>query len=224
MKYLRFVFIVALITVSYYALNHKNKISYTTIKHMSNYDAIIKTASLAYNVPEPLIFAFIKTESNFNPNAYRYESRLDDASIGLMQVLLKTARSVSGNKNLTQEQLFDPENNIPIGTQYIAKQSSRYNGNINDIAAAYNAGSVFHKQDGSYVNQDYVDKINYWYDYYINNMPFNQTLIDAASIVDTTSSDITLQPDNALQNPIVLSIGAVIIFGVGYYAIKRYRK
>lgn len=117
-----------------------------------------------YNVPAALIFAHMKQESNFNPNAYKAEPALNDGSTGLMQVLLQTAKSI--DKNATNTALLDPSYNIAIGTQYIAKNLQRYPNNVKDAIAAYNAGSAYKDQNGNYVSksgntavQGYVDKV-----------------------------------------------------------------
>ena len=142
--------------------------SYANIgnKDMSKYDSIIKAAGIRYNVKVPAIKAVIAIESNWNTAAKRYEIRLKEYSMGLMQLLLSTAREVSGNKNLTYEQLQNPTTNIMLGTKYFAKQLKRYSGNYKDAVAAYNAGSVRKTIDGTYVNQHHVNKFSRWFNYY----------------------------------------------------------
>lgn len=125
-----------------------------------NLKQIAEAAAQKYNVEPALVFAHIKQESNWQPAAYRAEPKINDASWGLMQVLLKTARGVTGNNNLTASELLNPEVNIDIGVRYIAKQLARYNGNLKDAIAAYNAGSSIKKKGvGTYINQEYVDKV-----------------------------------------------------------------
>lgn len=125
---------------------------------MSTIDSLISRAALKYGIEPAAIKAVIEIESNFNPMAYRYEAHLKDASWGLMQVLLATAREVRGNKNLTATELIKPEINIDIGSNYLAKQYRRYSANIYDAVAAYNAGSVRRTLIGKYVNQAHVDR------------------------------------------------------------------
>ena len=138
----------------------------TGIKYMSKYNTIISVASNKYSVNASAIRAVIAIESNWDPLAKRYEAGHKEYSMGLMQLLLSTAREISGNKNLTYEQLQNPITNIDLGTKYIAKQLKRYNGNYSDAIAAYNAGSVRKTIDGTYVNQLHVNKFNKWYTYY----------------------------------------------------------
>lgn len=133
-----------------------------------SFDNIIQAAALRHSVDPALIKATIKIESNFNPMAFRHEAHIQDASWGLMQVLLKTAREVSNNPKLSATDLVKPSVNIDIGTRYIAKQLRRYKGNIKDAMAAYNAGSARRRADGSYINQGYVNKVYRWYTVYSN--------------------------------------------------------
>lgn len=67
---------------------------------------------------DPLdVLAIIEVESARDPDAYRYEKRLNDASIGLMQILYTTAR----DRGYTQGPagLFDPEANIRYGMRQL---------------------------------------------------------------------------------------------------------
>lgn len=128
-------------------------------------DGIIKEMSAKYGVPEALIKATITVESNWDVNASRYEVGMKDASWGLMQVLLGTAREVLGRPNLTTTELLNPRVNIEAGTAYLAKQLNRYKGNITDAIAAYNAGTArFNPVTRMYSNQGYVNKV---YGYYV---------------------------------------------------------
>jgi len=125
------------------------------------YEDIIESAAKEYSIDPKLIRAFITVESSWNPTASRPEPRINDASWGLMQVLLATGRRVSNNPNLTSEQLVQPTANILIGTKFIRELWDRYKGNLTDVIAAYNAGSAFRSKSDptKYTNQQYVDKV-----------------------------------------------------------------
>lgn len=63
------------------------------------------------------VLAVIEIESHFDPDAWRYEEHLKEASIGLMQLLLSTARDrglVGG-----PAALFDPVTNIRLGMRQL---------------------------------------------------------------------------------------------------------
>jgi soluble lytic murein transglycosylase-like protein len=76
-------------------------------------------------------------------------------SYGLMQVLDSTAAGLGLTGDPTA--LFIPEIGISYGVKYLASQLKRYGGDVPRAIAAYNAGSVFKRSDGSFVNQSYVD-------------------------------------------------------------------
>jgi len=139
---------------------------------------VINTAQ-QYGVDPNFVRATIKQESNWDVNASRYEQHLGDTSWGLMQVLLKTAKMVLGNDQLTIQDLIKPEINIAAGTKYLGMLLNQ-TGNQSDASAAYNAGSVKMK-DGKYINQDYVDSVRRYYLMY-------QTLGPAASLLVTQSN------------------------------------
>ena len=129
-------------------------------------DPIITEMGRKYNVEPALIKAHIKQESNWDVNASRYEAHKKDASWGLMQLLLTTARGVLGDPNLTTTQLIQPRVNIEAGTKLIADNWRRW-GNIRDAIAAYNAGSPrLDPTTGKYVNSKYVDNVTKYYNLY----------------------------------------------------------
>lgn len=99
------------------------------------FDAIIQDASTRYNVPPSWVRAFIKIESNFNPDAFNPA----DPSYGLMQILDATARAY-GITNL--ETLFDPEINIDVGAHLLHDLIASYGLNFEKVASAYNSGSA----------------------------------------------------------------------------------
>ena len=96
------------------------------------YSRTISRASRRYGIPEPLIAAVIKCESNWN-----YLARSKANARGLMQVLPQTARGTFG---VQPNHLWDPAINISVGTAYLRLLADRYNGNILNVIAAYNAG------------------------------------------------------------------------------------
>ena len=116
-----------------------------------SYLPAVKAAANKYNVPEALILAHIKQESGYKPTAYRAEPAINDASYGMMQLLLKTAQSL--DCSATVEKLYDPTYNIDLGTKYIAQNMVRYPNNIKAAIASYNAGSAYTDENGEYISK-----------------------------------------------------------------------
>lgn len=113
-------------------------------------------ASQKAGVDPCLVAAVVKTESSFRKMARREEPRLKDASIGLMQVLLKTARDF--RPNITEVQLFDPQTNLDIGSEIIA-WLSKQGVPLPDRIDAYNIGiGAFQKGRSNLVYRDRVLK------------------------------------------------------------------
>ena len=125
---------------------------------------IVDGAAEAFGVDSRIIMAIIATESSFDLMAKRYESRLGESSLGLMQILPSTAKSVTG-KTYTEAQLLDPYTNIMAGTQYYAQQMKKYNHPV-DAYAAYNAGAVYRDKNYAYVNQSNVNNFIGWLNKY----------------------------------------------------------
>ena len=136
---------------------------------MATLNPVIEVAARKHGVEVALIKAVIKAESNWDVNASRYEKHKTDASWGLMQLMLETAKWILKDNKLTITELIKPTKNISAGTQYLKYQLGRYKGSIKDAMAAYNAGSVRKTKAGKYVNQAYVDKVHNYYKQYQQN-------------------------------------------------------
>jgi soluble lytic murein transglycosylase-like protein len=98
-------------------------------KRATRYDDYIREASRLYRIPEALIRAVIKVESNFDPRSVSPAN-----AHGLMQLLPSTAERMMVND------IFDPRQNILGGTRYLRILANTFNGNLQLTVAAYNAG------------------------------------------------------------------------------------
>jgi soluble lytic murein transglycosylase-like protein len=96
----------------------------------NSFDHYIQEASERYTVPFAFIKAVIHVESGFNPGAVSHAG-----AIGLMQLMPSTAAS------LDCADPFDARQNIMAGTLFLRTLINQYNGDINLVLAAYNAGS-----------------------------------------------------------------------------------
>lgn len=151
--------------------------------HENDYDALIAHESAAQGVPFAFIKGIIAAESQFVPSAYRAEQ--GDASRGLMQVLLSTARALGYTGSSAG--LYDPATNIHYGVKLLHGILARTGGNVASAASAYNGGfrpslgfgspatapvtvclardtagkctRTFTAQPGQYGNQPYVDTV-----------------------------------------------------------------
>ena len=119
-----------------------------------SYGEEIRLWSRKFNVPVELILACIATESGGKREARREEPGWisDDqtphrVSVGLMQVLISTARSTLSDPDIDAEWLNIPSNSIQAGTAYIAIQERKTGFDPPLVAAAFNSGGIY-KQNG----------------------------------------------------------------------------
>ncbi|MDD5302822.1 MAG: transglycosylase SLT domain-containing protein [Elusimicrobia bacterium] len=114
----------------------------------SRYAGQIGLAARKYGLDPALIYAVIHTESEFNPKA-----KSPSGALGLMQIVPRTAGNEAykylykQDKLVTPEYLFDPDNNILLGSTYLHMLMTRHYGKIKDpdnrrslTVAAYNCG------------------------------------------------------------------------------------
>ena len=91
-----------------------------------------------HRLPLPLIMALARQESAFNPGVTS-----SAGARGLMQLMPATARETARKHDIAYKkkaELFIPEKNIQLGTQYYRDMLSRFDENRILATAAYNAG------------------------------------------------------------------------------------
>ena len=113
------------------------------------FDLEIAAAAQRYNVPVSWVQAVIETESSWNPQAYRAEPQINDASYGLMQLLYATARKLGYIG--TEVGLYDPVTNIDLGTKLLGQLRASYGDDFRRVYSAYNSGSPDRWQTSSSV-------------------------------------------------------------------------
>ena len=94
------------------------------------YDAYIAEASQIYAIPEALIRAVIKVESDYDPRVVSCAG-----AKGLMQVM--PYEEVS--EHIVH--VFDPRENILAGTRMLRRKANHWNGNLELTIASYHAGT-----------------------------------------------------------------------------------
>ena len=92
-----------------------------------------------YDLDPLMLYAFIRTESNFNPKADS-----DAGARGLMQITEVTfdwiKTKIAPTEDLTFEDLYDPETNIRFGSYFVSYCLLRYQDDLPTSAAAYHSG------------------------------------------------------------------------------------
>jgi len=131
----------------------------------------VHTYAHEHNIPAPLIFAIIETESSFNPRA-----KSPIPAFGLMQLVPRTgARDAykfiyAKDKVVKEKYLYNPDNNIKLGTAYLHLLYYKHFKRIKDpeartlaTIAAYNAGSnsVIRAFSGRYTKRSYASRYSW---------------------------------------------------------------
>jgi hypothetical protein len=100
-----------------------------------------KAAALQYGLPETLLLAVARGESDFEPTA-----RSKANAHGVMQILWPDTARHLGIHRLSE--LYEPCTNIDAGARYLKELLGRYDGNLHLSLAAYNYGPGRISRDG----------------------------------------------------------------------------
>jgi hypothetical protein len=95
--------------------------------------ACFKAAAATHQLPETLLLAVARGESDFEPTA-----RSKANAHGVMQILWPTTAHHLGIYRLSQ--LYDPCTNIDAGARYLKEMMSKFDGTLHLALAAYNYG------------------------------------------------------------------------------------
>lgn len=90
---------------------------------------IIHAKAQKYDVDPVLVAAVVETESRFRTNA-----RSQVGARGLMQLMPRTGRWMGATN------LYNAEQNVDAGAKYLKYLNQRFDGNLTNTIAAYNAG------------------------------------------------------------------------------------
>ena len=95
----------------------------------NRYDTWIRQAATLYQIPEELVRAVIKVESDYDPRAVS-----PAGAVGLMQLMPETAM------RMQVRDIQDPRENIFGGVRFLRVLANAFNGDIALTVAGYNAG------------------------------------------------------------------------------------
>jgi soluble lytic murein transglycosylase-like protein len=126
------------------------------VARFTRYDEWIRQAATLYQIPEQLVRAVIKVESDYDPRAVSVSG-----ACGLMQLMPDTA------DRLQVRDIHDPRENIFGGVRFLRILANSFNGDLSLTVAAYNAGEdavIRHGGIPPYAQtQDYVVKVTRFY-------------------------------------------------------------
>lgn len=100
-------------------------------ERFTRYSEWIRQAAILYQIPEELIRAIIKCESDYDPRAVS-----PAGALGLMQMIPTTAL------RMQVRDAFDPREAIFGGTRYLRVLANMFNGDLELTIAGYNAGEA----------------------------------------------------------------------------------
>jgi soluble lytic murein transglycosylase len=129
------------------------------------YDGAVGAAARLTNLPPELIYAVIRQESLYRPDAGS-----SAGALGLMQLLPSTARRAAqhwGLKAPDRAELLQPGVNIPIGAGELRSLLDRFDGQTLLATAAYNAGQGAVRR--------WLPDTTMESDVWVENIPFNET-------------------------------------------------
>jgi hypothetical protein len=125
-------------------------------ERFGRYDAHIREAASLYKIPESLVRAVIKVESNFH-----HDARSPVGAMGLMQLMPGTA------KRMQVTDITNPRQNIFGGVRYLRVLANLFNGSLVLTVASYNAGENAVMRHGGIPpyaeTQQYVTRVLHWY-------------------------------------------------------------
>lgn len=133
------ILILVLLILTVFVLDNAAKTVYPV-----KYKAYVVKYSDKYKLDPFLVFAVIKAESGFRPDAVSSSN-----AKGLMQLTEGTGKWAAGKiglKNYKPDKLMDPETNIMLGCWYLNSLLKEFGQDQDKALAAYNAGSGNVKQ------------------------------------------------------------------------------
>lgn len=109
------------------------------LEYPRKYEEYVDYYAGKYDIDPLMLYAFIRTESNFDPQAESHAG-----ARGLMQITEVTfdwiKSKIAPTEALTFDDLYDPETNIRFGSYFVSYCLLRYQDDLSTAAAAYHSG------------------------------------------------------------------------------------
>lgn len=96
---------------------------------------LVQRQAAARGIDPYLVMGLIRQESAFNPGAVSVAN-----ARGLMQILPQTVASHRSRRRSAARQLMNPDYNVRAGTDLLGRLSATFDGNMEQVLAAYHAG------------------------------------------------------------------------------------
>ncbi len=130
------------------------------------FEETVFAAAKKFDVKAELIYAIMRQESSFNPNA-----RSPADAFGLMQLVPRMAKAAAESANVkikNDSDLYDPKININLGASYLKTLWKKYGGQFVLVSASYNASE---KAIRNWINTRYFDDPLL----FIEDVPYEET-------------------------------------------------
>lgn len=115
------------------------------------YETMLLTIGIKAKLPILLLLSICTIETGLNPNSINLNDK-PTGSYGICQVKPETAEFMLSRKVLNSE-LMQPYFNAEVAAKYLKYQYDRYDGDLDAVISAYNAGTFTSK------NRKYVLKV-----------------------------------------------------------------
>jgi soluble lytic murein transglycosylase len=117
---------------------NKSQAAAVADKYPTPYRQSIIAASKSRKLDPRFVLALIKQESVFRPTA-----KSPAGARGLLQLTMDAAQKYASNAGMSsvnENQLYQPETSIRLGSEYLAELSEMFPGLLEAVAASYNGG------------------------------------------------------------------------------------
>jgi len=120
------------------SLNEKPTRRGYELAYPRGFEELVHEVSEKYELEPELIWAVIREESHFRPDAVS-----SAGALGLMQIMPPTGKDIAARLGLsiTEDDLLNPEISVRFGSFYVRSMLNMFEGDIDKALAAYNGGA-----------------------------------------------------------------------------------